>query len=92
MTSRPPRVVRYSTVGSGPRLCCMSAERDELRRLVEELSDDQVPSALADVRRRAVRHAAGSWPPAWFGAAVARRTDTAANVDELLAEGFGRPA
>ena len=70
----------------------MSAERDELRRLVDELPDDQVSSALADVRRRAVRRASGSWPPAWFAAAVARRTDTAANVDELLAEGFGRPA
>jgi hypothetical protein len=70
----------------------MSAERDELRRLVDELPDDQVSSALADVRRRAVRRAPGSWPPVWFGVAVARRTDTAANVDELLAEGFGRPA
>jgi len=70
----------------------VSAERDELRRLVDELPDDQVPSALADVRRRAVRRSPGSWPPAWFGAAVARRTDIAANVDDLLAEGFGRPA
>jgi hypothetical protein len=70
----------------------VSAERDELRRLVEELPDDQVPSALADVRRRAIQRPTGSWPPAWFGAGVARRTDTAANVDEILAEGFGRPA
>jgi hypothetical protein len=70
----------------------MSAERDELRRLVDELPDDQVHPALADVRRRVVPRTAGSWPPAWFGAAAARRTDTAARVDELLAEGFGRPA
>jgi hypothetical protein len=70
----------------------MSAERDELRRLVEELPDDQVPSALA--RRTASGPAtfARIVAPAWFGAAVARRTDTAANVDELLAEGFARPA
>jgi hypothetical protein len=70
----------------------VSADRDELRRLIEELPDDQVGSALADVRRRATPRPTGSWPPAWFAAAVARRTDTAAHVDELLAEGFGRPA
>lgn len=70
----------------------MSADRDELRRLIEELPDDQVGSALADVRRRATRRRAGSWPPVWFGAAVARHTDTSAHVDDLLAEGFGRPA
>jgi anti-sigma factor RsiW len=70
----------------------MSADRDELRRLVDELPDEQVPSALADVRRRAARRAVRPWPPAWFGAAVARRTDTAARADELLGEGFGRPA
>lgn len=70
----------------------MSAERDELHRLVEELPDEQVSSALADVRRRIGRREAGAWPPAWFGAATADRTDTAARVDELLGEGFGRPA
>jgi len=70
----------------------MSAEREELRRLVEELPDDQVPSALADVRRRVVRPEPGSWPPPWFGVAVGRRTDTSERVDELLAEGFGRSA
>jgi len=70
----------------------VSADRDELRRLIEELPDDQVGLALADVRRRATRRRAGSWPPAWFGAAVARRTDTSANADNLLADGFGRPA
>jgi hypothetical protein len=70
----------------------VSTDRDELRRLIEELPEDQVTSALADVRRRATPRRAASWPPAWFGAAVGRRTDTAANVDDLLAEGFGRPA
>ena len=68
----------------------MSAERDELRRLVDELPDDQVAPALADVRRRTSGRDARPWPPAWFGAAVARRTDTAERADDLLAEGFGR--
>lgn len=70
----------------------MTADRDELRRLVDELPDEQVPPALADVRRRVARRQARTWPPAWFGAAVGRRTDTAARADELLDEGFGRPA
>jgi hypothetical protein len=65
---------------------------DELQRLVAELPDDQVPSALADVRRRLAAPVRRPWPPAWFGAATASRTDTAARADELLAEGFGRSA
>jgi hypothetical protein len=68
----------------------MSAERDELRQLVEELPDEQVPAALEDVRRRVAPRAVRSWPPRWFGAATAPRTDTAARADEILAEGFGR--
>jgi anti-sigma factor RsiW len=30
----------------------VSAERDELRRLIEELSDDRVPAVLAEARRQ----------------------------------------
>ena len=46
----------------------MDAERDELRRLVEELTDDQVAPVLADLRRRVRPPAPGPWPPPWFGA------------------------
>jgi hypothetical protein len=67
----------------------MTVERDELRRLVEDLPDEQVPAALEDVRRRVSPRKSGPWPPAWFGMATARRTDTAARADEILAEGFG---
>lgn len=69
----------------------MSAERDELRRLVEELPDEQVPAALDEVRRhlQPAEHAR-SWPPAWFGAAKGSRSDVAAGSEELLADGFGR--
>jgi hypothetical protein len=68
----------------------MTAERDELHRLVDELPDEDVRAALADVKRH--HHPAGDrpWPPAWFGAATATTTDTAARADDLLADGFGR--
>lgn len=70
----------------------MSVAREEFLRLVEELPEDEVPAVLDDVRRhlRAVRPT--SWPPAWFGAAESRTTDTAARSEDLLDEGFGRPA
>lgn len=70
----------------------MTAERDELRRLVDDMPDDQVAATLDDVRRRLTPRAARPWPPEWFGAAKARQADTAARADEILAEGFGRSA
>ncbi len=69
----------------------MSAERDELRRLVEELSDDRVPAVLAEVRRQSGQVSAGEWPPAWFGSFASGRSDFGSNHEDLLAEGFGRP-
>lgn len=70
----------------------MSVQREELLRLVEELPEDEVPAVLDDVRRhlRAVRDR--SWPPAWFGAGEGRTTDVAARSEDLLGDGFGRPA
>ena len=70
----------------------MSAEREELRRLVEQLPDEDVPSVLAEVRRLAVPVSSRSWPPAFFGAGQASRSDVAARSEEILDEGFGRPA
>jgi hypothetical protein len=67
-----------------------SAEREELRQLVEQLPDSQLPGVLADVRRHLTVEASREWPPSWFGAGTGRRTDTARRVDDLLAEGFGR--
>ena len=58
---------------------------------MDELPEDRVGSALADVRRLAVPTAPRPWPPA-FGAGEASRTDTAERAEELLADGFGRPA
>lgn len=68
----------------------MSAERDELLRLVREIPEDQVPQALADVRShlRVVREEA--WPPAWFGIAERDGSPIASQIDDLLRAGFGR--
>jgi len=70
----------------------MSAERDELRRLVEALPEAEVPAAVVDLRLRAVSAAERAWPPPWFGSATGSRTDTAARSEELLEDGFGRSA
>jgi len=69
----------------------VSAERDELMRLVEQLPDERLRSVLAEARRQAAPVApAGQWPPAWFGAVSSPRTDLGRNHEDLLAEGFGR--
>jgi hypothetical protein len=70
----------------------MTANRDELIHLIKGLPDDQVEVVLADVRRLASKKPQGEWPPAFFGSGVAKdgRTDIARNVDQCLAEGFGR--
>jgi hypothetical protein len=69
----------------------MSAERDELHRLVEELPVDEVAEALHAVRLRHQRQVR-TWPPRWFGAGRGSRADVAARSEELLADGFGRDA
>jgi hypothetical protein len=68
----------------------MSAERDELLRLVQDLSEDQVPHALAEVRRHLRPTKDRPWPPAFFASAPGDGTRIADHADELLREGFGR--
>lgn len=71
----------------------MTVDRHELYDLVEELPDDQVAPAIADLRRRLTRsEVERPWPPKFFGAGVAKddRTDIASNIDTYLAEGFGQ--
>jgi hypothetical protein len=70
----------------------MSAERDELRELVEQLPEEEVPAALAEVRRHMSSAGERRWPPAFFGAGRAERGAVAARSEEILGEGFGRPA
>jgi hypothetical protein len=79
--------------GPGPTLSIldvMSAEREELRQLVEELPDEQVHAVLAEARRRSRPLPTGAWPPAWFGSITSDRSDLGRNHEDLLAEGFGR--
>lgn len=77
---------------SAPSMRGMSVERDELHRLVDELPEGQIPLAVADIQQHGRTAAARAWPPSWFGAAEETHTNTAANVDEFLREGFGRSA
>jgi hypothetical protein len=68
----------------------MTAAREELHRLVEQLREDKVSTALSELQRLSDEQPTGIWPPAWFGSITAGRSDTSQRVDEILAEGFGR--
>jgi hypothetical protein len=68
----------------------MSAERDELARLVQEIPDDQVPLAIVEMRSHLRSVGGQSWPPAWFGIAAGDGSAVGARSEELLAEGFGQ--
>lgn len=68
----------------------MSAERDELMRLVQEIPEDQVPQALAEVRSHLKPVSERPWPPAFFASAPGDGTSIAEHADKLLREGFGR--
>jgi hypothetical protein len=70
----------------------VSAEPDELPRLVEELPEAEVPAAVAELRLRVASPTGWAWPPASFGAATGSRTDAAGRCEELLEDGFGRSA
>ena len=68
----------------------MSAQREELLRLVEELPEEEVPAVLDAVRRRLRAVKDRTWPPAWFGAGQGRTSDVATRSGELLEDGFGQ--
>jgi hypothetical protein len=68
----------------------ITAARDELRRLVEALPDEQVHTVLAEVGRLAEEPPEVAWPPLWFSSITTGRSDTSMRVDEILTEGFGR--
>lgn len=78
--------------GEGPGVYAagMSAERDELRRLIEQLPEDRVQAVLAEARRQSGSKPPVEWPPPWFGSFASGRSDLGSNHDDLLAEGFGR--
>lgn len=69
----------------------MTAARDKLHQLVEQLPDDKVSTALSELQRLAGEdRKSGTWPPPWFGSITTGRSDTSQRIDEILAEGFGR--
>lgn len=79
----------------------VSAPREELHRLVDDLPDEAVLAVLADLRVRTeavlaylrvetVRTADRPWPPSWFGAARARDPEFSNRVDEILGDELGR--
>jgi hypothetical protein len=70
----------------------VSAERDELRELVERLPEEHVTAVLSEVRRHLAGVPSPPWPPAFFGAGRAGRGDVAERSEELLDDGFGRSA
>jgi hypothetical protein len=72
-------------------LWVVSGERNELRRLVEQLPDDRVQAVLAEARRQSGSVPAGEWPPPWFGSFASGRSDLGSNHDDLLTEGSGVP-
>jgi hypothetical protein len=72
-------------------LLIVSTQRDELHQLIDELPEEQVADALAMLRARKSR-GRRDWPPRWFGAVQAGRSDTAQRAEEILRDGFGRSA
>ncbi len=77
--------------GCGPTIDGVAAPREELHKLVEQLPDEQVQGAAADLKARlAPVREPGSWPPAWFGIVDGSANDVSEQVEEILAEGLGR--
>ena len=68
----------------------MSGERDELRRLVEELPDEHVGIALAVKRRMVTSRDGGAWPRVWMNSFSSGGSDVGRRHADLLADRFGR--
>lgn len=66
----------------------MSADRDQLHELVDDLPDDQLASATEDLRRRTRSYQPLSWMA--MGPSRHAGTDDARRVDDILAEELGR--
>lgn len=69
----------------------MTANRDELVHLVEELPDDQIDAELADVRQRVSAKLKGTWPPKSAGMIKDGPANGSSpeHVDAVLLQGFG---
>jgi hypothetical protein len=69
----------------------MTATRDELHHLVDQLDDETVPGAAELLRELAARHARPRRRPSWFGA-LSAGPDFAERSEEILHSELGRSA
>ncbi|WP_157251960.1 hypothetical protein [Nonomuraea typhae] len=69
-----------------------ASDYEDLHRLVDELTPDQVRVAHAQVLSlvRSQTEADDSDLPSWFGRYRAGRTDAAQATEEILREGYGQ--
>lgn len=71
----------------------MTAIRDEVHQLVDELPDDQLTAVAQDLRRRTQPRPAPTQEPfSWIGMIKDGPADASSPeaIDRALAEGFGR--
>ena len=69
----------------------MTANRDELIHLINDLPDDQVEVLLRDARRLSEPSPRRAWPPRFVGMITDGPVDgsTPEYIDSVLARGFG---
>jgi hypothetical protein len=65
-------------------------ERSGLVHLAEQIPDDEVDGAVADLRRRLRPVGDRPWPPRGSASLPVRAPRWGARSEELLADGFGR--
>jgi hypothetical protein len=70
----------------------VAASKEEQFWKVEELPETTALAPLDNVRRHLCAVQKKPWPPAWFGAGPGSTPDVAARSEDLLDDGFGRPA
>lgn len=69
----------------------MTAQRDELIHLIEDMPDDQIDALLTNARMLATSKPRGTWPPRFVGMIKDGPEDgsSPAYIDAVLARGFG---
>lgn len=67
----------------------MIVECSELVRLVEQIFDDELLGAIADLCRRLYLVGECFWLPVWFGIVEGDGIVVGARSEDILGEGFG---
>jgi len=68
----------------------MTANREELHRLIDALPEETVPLVLTELRDKTIPAAERPWPPSWFGAGKARRPDVSERAEQILRDELAR--